>query len=63
MEMEIFSKMAGGRRKMGVVNSKFGMRNSETRLAVNGGLRSVVVHFLSAISYLLSPVRRSNLRA
>jgi hypothetical protein len=28
---------------MGVVNSDFGMRNSETRLAVDGGLRSEVL--------------------
>ena len=26
---------------MGAVNSDFGMRNSETKLAVDGGLRSV----------------------
>ena len=59
--MRVSSKMADGRWKMGVVNSDFGMRNSETKLAVDGGLRSVVVSALSAISYLLYPDRRSNL--
>jgi hypothetical protein len=69
--------------KMAVANSKFGMRNSETSLAVDGGLRSVgflgirmkikksvtgsgslmAGSALSAISYLLYPDRRSNLRS
>ena len=63
IKIKISSKMADGRWKMGVVNSDFGMRNSETRLAADGGLRSVVDSGLSTISYLLSPDRRSNLRS